>query len=139
MKDYLDLAKAMMVINKAKEETKEQQIVHCVVIEPETDVTPEGDFHGDVMSAEEIEKTAHSFALRGFKLKIQHQGKPVKGMAVIESYIAPVEFEINGHIIKEGSWVIAIKVASKRIWKAIKEGKFTGVSPGGFGTVIEEN
>lgn len=110
----------------------EKRLVYGIVVEPMTQVTKDGDAHGDRMTAEEIEKSAHGFMIKSQNMKLGHVGKSVNS-EVVESYIAPVDFEMNGEEIKKGSWVLVTKVHDDVIWNAIKKGVITGYSPGGFG------
>lgn len=109
----------------------EKQIVYGVVIEPWTDVTPNGDAHGDRMSNEEIEKSAHDFMMKSQEIKSQHS-ETIEAQPV-ESYIAPADFSApDGEVIKQGSWVMAVKIHDNKVWDKVKKGEITAFSPGGF-------
>lgn len=147
--DGVTLVLAKLV--KEKEESAEKQFSQifkahdseqkawCIVLEPMTDVTPNGDTHGDTMTVEEIEKTAHTFAQNGMVIDFRHNGKPLKGVSTIESGIhRGPDFEFENavgkkEIMKSGTWFVGIHAADKKVWKALKSGKLGGVSPGGFG------
>lgn len=117
----------------------DKQIALCIVIEPLTKVTPSGDNHGDSMTIEEVEKTAHSFAMNGMKIDFRHNGRAIEDVFVVESGIhRGPDFEFkNVHnkseIMKTGTWYIGIYAKNKQIWKSLKCGELGGVSPGGFG------
>lgn len=112
--------------------SEEQQIVYGVVIEPWTDVTKDGDSHGDRMTKEEIEKSAHNYMYEFQEIKEQHQ-KSIEARPV-ESFIAPVDFKApDDQVIKAGSWIMAVKVDNQDTWDKIKKGEITAFSPGGFG------
>ena len=99
------------------------QIVYGIALEPN-----ETDSHGDTITEAEIEKAAHGYALTPM---IVGEGHTKKAKATpVETYIAPVEFELGGQTVKKGSWVMAIKVHSKKLWKGVKDGSFTGLSIG---------
>lgn len=133
---FIEKKEELTIIDKKK--GRKKQIAYSVVIEPETDVTEDGDLHGDVMDEEAIEGAAHSFMINGAKIKLQHKGKPIRAI-VVENFISPIEYVAeNGDTIKKGSWIIGIKVLSPSAWKAIEGGEITGVSPGGIGKVIPE-
>jgi len=55
---------------------------------------------------------------------------------IIESYIAPVDFEHGGEIIKQGSWIVAMKIWDKDLWKQTKE-EIVGFSAGGTAVILE--
>lgn len=116
------------IIHKADE----KKVVYGVVLEPMTEVTPNGDAHGDVMSEEEIEKTAHQFMASFRQMKKGHSGNAVEAVPV-ESFIAPCEFELGGQKVKKGSWVLGVHVQDDDIWDGIKKGEINSFSPGGVG------
>lgn len=109
----------------------DQQIVTGVVLEPFTI-----DAHGDTISPEEIEKSAHFFLENSRTVGDSHQR--VAPAEVCESYIAPADFVTNGQKVTKGSWVISVKILDDNTWQKVKNGYYTGFSVGGFG-IREEN
>lgn len=105
----------------------EQMIVYGVVSEPHTI-----DLQGDRLSPEEIEKAAHSFMVRSRKINQRHSG-PAQA-DVLESFIAPGNFEVNGQPVQKGSWVMAVRVNDQSLWQAVKRHEITGFSIGGRGS-----
>ena len=105
-----------------------QQIVYGVVYEP--DVV---DAHGDFMDAEEIEKAAHVFLKEFRNVDKQHDFTSKVG-EVIESYIAPADFELGGQTVTKGTWMMAVKVVDD-VWQSIQKGEYTGFSLAGYGNV----
>lgn len=55
---------------------------------------------------------------------------------VVESYITPVDIELNGEKIKKGSWLMGV-VWSDEMFEKILAGERTGYSMGGSGVYIE--
>lgn len=110
-----------------------KQIVYCVVLSPE-----ETDLQDDIMSAEDIEKTAHDYLVNARVVGRVHRSK--MDADVVESYIAPQDFNADGQfgpqVVKKGAWVIGIKVLDPMDWKKVLSGEYTGVSVGGMGTRI---
>jgi hypothetical protein len=104
----------------------EKRLVYGIVLEPDTE-----DTQGDIIAADEIEKAAHRFLVASRMVGDSHR-KPA-GAQVVESYIAPMEFNIGEQTVKAGSWVMAVKVADDRLWEAVQQGDYTGFSIGGFG------
>lgn len=105
----------------------EQQLVTGIVLQPETK-----DAHGDVISAEEIENSAHDFMIKSRVIGEQH--KSLAQSNVVESYIAPIEMTIgDNQVIKKGTWLMTTKVHDTDLWARIKTGEITGFSPGGHG------
>ncbi|EOO65480.1 XkdF-like putative serine protease domain-containing protein [Bacillus mycoides] len=111
--------------------TDPQKLVYGIVYEPGV-----ADVHNDFMNAEEIEKAAHKFMKDAQNIDTQHDFVSGAG-EVVESYIAPADFEINGVSIQKGSWVIATK-ASDEVWEKIEKGEITGYSMAGIAEVEEQ-
>lgn len=107
-----------------------QKLVYGVVYEPDVE-----DAHEDFMKAEEIEKAAHQFMKDARNIDKQHDFEAGAG-EVVESYIAPADFEIGEQTIAKGSWVIVTK-ASDDIWEQIQKGEITGYSMAGSAEVIQ--
>lgn len=115
--------------------SRQKQILYCVALEP--DVV---DLHGDIMTAEGVEYTAHLYMER-----LRRLSRPLRSMhgqgvdaEVVESYIAPQDltFETGTYgpqTVKKGSWVVAIKVRDPAEWAKVLSGEYTGVSVGGRG------
>ena len=57
---------------------------------------------------------------------------------IVENYIAPVDFDINGETVKKGTWLIGI-IWHPTIYDEIEKGEFKGLSLGGFAQRIADN
>ncbi|MBU8720529.1 terminase [Bacillus subtilis] len=123
-----DFQKEVKVLTK---EADEQKLVYGIVYEPDT-----VDAHGDFMTAAEIEKAAHGFLKDAREIDKQHDFQGGVG-AVVESYVAPTDFVINGELIKKGSWVLVTK-ASEEVWEEIKKGEITGYSMAGIADIAKQ-
>lgn len=108
----------------------EKQLVYGVVYEPDTP-----DAHNDMMDAAEIEKSAHLFLADYRNIDKQHDFQGGYG-EVVESYVAPQDFEVGGETIAKGSWVLVTK-ADDETWEAIQKGEITGYSMAGMAEVEE--
>jgi cation transport regulator ChaB len=114
---------------------EEQRLVYGIVYEP--------DAHEDFMSAEEIVKTAHDFMAR-YANGVGGTGSDHlfaasrSELPIVESFIAPVDFEVGGQIVRKGSWVLAGKVRDSALWEAVKKGQYTGWSLEGHGLRTRE-
>lgn len=106
---------------------EEQRLVTGVVMEP-----GEFDAHGDITMAGEIEQAAYVYMLNSQVVGDQHSQPAPVGVKLVESYIAPQDLEIGGEQVKQGSWVMTIKVEDDEMWAAVKAGEYTGFSIGGF-------
>ncbi|QAR54922.1 terminase [Bacillus aerophilus] len=116
-----DFQKEIKVIAKADDA---QRLVYGIVYEPNV-----ADAHGDYMTPVEIEKAAHGFLKDAREIDKQHDFQGGVG-EVVESYIAPSDFEMGDELIKKGSWVLVTK-ASDEIWEQIQKGEITGYSMAG--------
>ena len=105
-----------------------------IVYEPLTE-----DTHGNYMTEAEIEKAAHWFAKNGNQVDLQHSFEPLSGAAVVESWIAKADFEIEGQTIKKGTWLMTVEVTDESVWAGIEKGAITGFSMGGIGTYSEKD
>ena len=101
-----------------------KHIVYGVVSEPDVE-----DLQGDIISAEEIENACNDFMLNYQSICDCHE--TVADARVAQNYIAPVDFELEGQIVKTGSWVMAVKVYNVDLWDKIVAGEYTGFSIGG--------
>lgn len=122
-----------IVVDIAKA-SEEEQTVTGIVLQPEV-----VDGQGDIMSSDVIKESAYNF-LAGFnattKLGLQHSTFPKGKLALVESYLAPMNFVLGSKTVKQGSWVMTVKVLDAALWKKVKEGKITGFSIGGRAKVI---
>lgn len=100
-----------------------------VVLEP--DVV---DAQGDTYSAKEIEKAAHAYMIDFRNIGLQHKAFVNDRVKLVESYLAPVDFELNGSTIKRGTWLIAVKVLDDELWRQMQSGELSGFSIAGFAT-----
>ena len=97
------------------------------------------DSHGNFMTEAEITKAAYYFAKNGNKVDLQHSFEPLEGAAVVESWIAKADFEIDGEAIQKGTWLMTVEVADESVWEGIEKGEITGFSMGGLGNYSEED
>lgn len=98
-------------------------------------IPDEVDLNGDVITAEEIEKTAHEFVtnLKDKEINIDHGVENIEEAQIVESYILPVDIDYgDGDPVPKGSWAIGIKLSDELYQKAL-DGEFIGVSMEGVG------
>jgi len=88
------------------------------------------DSQGDIASEGEIRKAAFKFMENVQKFKLMHKGD-FKNIKVLESYIAPIDFEIGDDKVKKGSWILTCRILDDEIWKKIKVGEIEGFSMAG--------
>lgn len=108
----------------------EQRRALFVVLEPET-----VDLHGDVYSAEEVEKACINFNTHCMKANLFHQVE-IETAKIEQSFIAPCNFDLeDGRTILKGTWLQwwyfpEDNADSEKLWKSVKSGDICGVSIG---------
>lgn len=108
-------------VRVVKDDESTKRLLYGIVYEPDTT-----DAHGDLMNAEEIEKTAHEFMVYYRNIDSEHNLIAGAGQ-VVESYIAPADMEIGKSAVKKGSWILVTK-ANEEIWQDYINGDVTGYS-----------
>ena len=113
---------------------EEKRLVYGIVMRPNII-----DGHLDLISEREVEKAAHFYMMvRGFGAGIMGEVHTEEAEAVpVESYIAPVDFEMGNGEVKKGDWVLVSYVVSDDLWARIQSGEVNGYSPGGLGNKRE--
>lgn len=117
-------------IFKSDAET-EQQIVYMLPIEANAE-----DAHGNHISDADVEKAAYSFMEAGGQINIEHLDGTVIPTVVVESSIARSNYELGGHKVKKGDWMLAVKIKDDAAWQKIKKGEFKGCSIEGAGIMV---
>lgn len=116
-------------------DTEEQRIT-AVVMSPRDASNP--DLHNDCFTADEIAKGCESFNTHCMRPNIEHVVDVSPEDCVIEeSFILPVTATIGTQIVQKGSWIQVWKINAPDLWEAVKDGTFTGFSPG-FSATVED-
>lgn len=116
-----------MVVTKAHvTKDGEEHYVLGIVLEP--DVV---DAQQDTYNAEEIRTAQHRFMSDFRNLGLMHKSNVNDKVQILESYIAPVDFDLGETHVKKGTWMMAVRVADDGLWQAVKSGELTGFSIGG--------
>lgn len=108
-----------------------------VAMEPEVE-----DAHGDITSAEEIEKACNNFNKHCMKANLFHR-VDTDAVEIQQSFITPTDIQFeNGREVKKGSWLMWMKFpegneTSDVLWEMVKSGEVNGISIGGQGYVEE--
>lgn len=111
----------------------EQRYVLGIVLEPET-----VDGQGDIYSADEVATSAHKWMADYRNAGYMHE-KNINGkVAIIESYLAPVDFAVGDQQVKKGTWLMAEHVVDDALWDQVKTGALTGFSIGGSAVRVQE-
>ena len=99
-----------------------------IVYEPMT-----ADAHDDFMSAEEIVKAEKYFRENCNQIDIQHSFEKTDDCEVVKSWITGCDCTIGGENVKEGTWMLTVKVDDADLWHKIVNKEITGYSMGGVG------
>jgi len=95
---------------------------------------------GDTYSEEEVRKACHFWMENYAQIGLQHTrvigGVPQRyslapsQVRILECFLAPIDFELNGEMVKKGTWLLAVRVIDDALWEAVKRGELTGFSIG---------
>lgn len=117
---------------------EDRRLVYGVVLVP--DAT---DLQEDMINELEIEKAAHNWMSKGllqYGYKWMDDGHTEElGPDIahpVESYIAPVDFDLGKGHVKKGSWVLVTHVPDDAEWGLVKSGRRNAYSMRGFGTRV---
>lgn len=87
------------------------------------------DAHGDIYDENEVRKACHDFNLNCNRPNLMHYAE-TDTFKFVESYIAPVDFQLGEEIVKAGSWIQVLQFEDDDIWQAVKDGSLCGLSVG---------
>lgn len=103
-----------------------------VVLEPEV-----YDLHNHIYSEEAVAEGCHNFNQLCNRAYLLHQYE-TDGAEIVESYIAPVAFSLDGKDVKKGTWLQLWQIHDDDIWDKVKSGEYNGVSIGCTGMLVDE-
>ena len=125
------------VVEVTKAIEVEQRRALFVVLEPDT-----VDLHGDIYSADEVEKACINFNTHCNKANLFHQVQ-IETAKIEQSFISPSDVLLDdGRMIKKGTWLQWFYFPegnsdSDKLWKQVKSGDICGVSIGCRASVEE--
>jgi hypothetical protein len=111
----------------------EKRLVYGIVIEPKSI-----DTDNEWVDEKDIENACHTFMKYFQEVGVDHTTVVIKGLKIVENYIALSNININGVTVKKGSWVMVHYVEDDKIWDRVKEGNLTGYSFEGIGILANE-
>lgn len=120
-----------------KSVSEEERRALFVAMEPEV-----VDVHGDITSAEEIEKACNNFNKHCMKANLCHRVE-IDSVDIQQSFITPTDIEFeNGRTIIKGSWCMWMHFpegnsSSDALWDMVKTGDLNGISIHGAGYAEE--
>lgn len=132
-----ELPKIEMQVAKALNE----ELMQVTYVAMKADST---DLHGDFTTADEVRKAKESFN----KALIQKQTMSnlfhmfeTTAFDVIESYLAPADMSLNGHLVQKSDWLVTLQINDESLWEMVKKGEVVGLSIGAVASVetLEES
>lgn len=110
----------------AKSINEDERLFTAVVLRPEV-----VDSHGDIYSHDVVKQACHDYVAHCMNTNLQHTYDLVKSdMRIVESYIAPCDMTIGESDVYKGDWIMTAKIENEDLWKACKNGDYTGFSVG---------
>jgi DNA adenine methylase len=106
--------------------TDEERYVLGIVLEPET-----VDAQKDIYSPAEVREAAHRFMEEYQNVGLMHRDLVNGKVKILESYLAPAAFALDGTQVRKGTWLLAVRVLDDALWGQVKSGELTGFSIGG--------
>ena len=124
-------------IDLVKSLDEDKQIFTSIVLK--ADFRDDDGVDQDYWSEEVVEQAAWDFMLKCQQNNLQHIIN-TDIIKVVESYIAPIDFEMGGGEVNKGDWVMSVQIMDDDLWKMCKDGEFKGFSIGCGATVeVEDN
>ncbi len=115
--------------------TEEERFALGIVLEPNDGdgkgIPLDPDTQDDIYSAEEVRAAAHKFMQEFRNTGVMHTELANDRIKILESYIAPSELTVSGTKIRQGTWLMAVRVVDDALWSKVKRGELTGFSIGG--------
>ena len=105
---------------------KDERYVLGIVLEPEVI-----DAQGDIYSADEVRQAAHRFMEQFGELGLMHRRKLGDQVKVVETFLAPADFTLGDVPVRQGTWLLAVRILDDDLWQKVKDGQLTGFSVGG--------
>lgn len=120
--------KAVEITIIAKQAKK--QIAYGVILRPNV-----ADADGDIYDEEEVEKAAHRYMAdyAGAADWLHREDLGRETAVMVESFIAPVEFDWDGFQVLKGDWLGGMWVKDKERWQKIEAGEINAFSINGYG------
>lgn len=110
--------------------------IHRIITFPVL-VPDEEDRNGDIITRDEIVKTAVDFALTLSEKQINfdHENDTdTTDARFVETYILPCELTVAGGVLPKGTWMVGIQF-SDELYQKVINGDIVGVSMEGWGVV----
>lgn len=115
-----------LTVKRAIAKDGDQRFALGIVLEP--DII---DSQNDTYTADEIRGAFEKYAEHYRNVGLMHKTGINDKVAIVENYIAPVDFEMGELTIKKGTWLMGVRVNDDTLWGGVKDGSITGFSIGG--------
>ncbi len=92
------------------------------------------DLHGDITTEDEVRKACHNFNKYCNRANLFHLTE-TNSFDFAESYLAPIDFQLEGHEVKKGTWLATLQIHDDELWEGVKSGEFNGLSIGAMASV----
>ncbi len=123
-----EFSKATVEIVKSEDD---RRLVWVVVMVPD-----KVDHEKQWASADTIEKACHMWMLNGSKVFLEHS-VPIDSVKVVENYTTLADMDLDGRLVKKGSWIAVMHVPNDKLWEMIKSGELKGGSVRGISALRE--
>jgi len=122
------LLKSVAAVEILKRDDEEQTITGAVL-------TPNVlDKQGDRYGAKAVRDAAHAYLRDHRKVRLMHKQDADDRAHIVESWLAPADLTIGGHAVREGSWIVTMKIVDPGLWRDVRAGRVGGFSIGGHAT-----
>jgi len=135
---YIPVGKKHVEVDKKEESIfevpivkadEEKHLVYGAVLIPDT-----RDSQGDIITAEEIEKTAHAYLIQSRTIDNRHaEALPLEKARPVESYILPQNTTLGKKELPAGTWIMTVHIPDDGLWEAVKSGELNAFSIYGVG------
>ena len=115
-------AKSVAILKQVPEE----RYLLGVVLEP--DVV---DAHDDIYGVDEVRRAAHGFMAQHRTLGLMHRWQINDAVTILESYLLPADADIGGARVRQGTWMLGVRIEDAALWQQVRCGELTGFSIGG--------
>lgn len=117
----------------------DEELMQVTYVAMKADFT---DSQGDYTTADEVRKAKESFnraLLKKQTMSNLFHMFETNTFDVIESYLAPTDMSLNGHLVQKGDWLMSLQVNDKSLWEMIKNEEIVGLSIGAVAQVQDVN
>ena len=103
----------------------QKRIIYGIVLKPDVP-----DSQDDIMTEDEITKSAHNYLMFYRNTGVQHED--YADAQIVESYVTPDDMIVNERYVAKGTWIVAMKIFSDILWTKVKQGDYNAFSAGGY-------